>query len=322
MGKQEGVLVAESDVIAPEQWPIGVHDAKRQQEEAAARHGVPVERVLELGHAMTMEMVLIPDGSFAMGSPESEGVRSSNEGPLHPVNITRALYMSKYAVTQAQYRAVRGGGRNASGDGSHPVVNVSWRDAAEFCTHLYAMVFEAKVRLPTEAEWEYACRAGTASPYNFGDSISADLANFDASYECFGAIAGERRGRTLAVGQFAPNAWGLYDMHGNVWEWCADGYDSSYYARSPGADPQGPAVDTTDPPPETALGKVWRMFSVESSAREAQAVENVRRSKRVLRGGSWSSIGIHCRSAYRHRRDLDAIADDVGFRIVVELPRA
>ncbi len=179
-----------------------------------------------------MEFVLIPAGRFTMGSPQHEAGRFSNEGPQHEVEISRAFYMGKYEVTQGQWRAVMGNNpsRFQSCGDDCPVEQVSWDDAQEFIRTLNAKEGEEKYRLPTEAEWEYACRAGSRSAYAFGGD-----AGRLGEYAWYGGNCGQK---THPVGQKGPNVWGLYDMHGNVWEWCQDWYGK--YASGFATDPAGP----------------------------------------------------------------------------------
>jgi formylglycine-generating enzyme required for sulfatase activity len=183
---------------------------------------------LDLGKGVTMKLALIRPGKFTMGSPDSEQDRRDKEGPQHEVVITKPFYMGATEVTQAQYEAVMGTNPSKYRGPTNPVENVSWEDAGEFCRKLSEKTGKA-VRLPTEAEWEYACRAGTKTRFSFGDSDS-DLGD----YAWCGRNSG---GKTNPVGRKKPNPWGLYDMHGNVGEWCADWYGS--YSIKASTDPQG-----------------------------------------------------------------------------------
>jgi formylglycine-generating enzyme required for sulfatase activity len=200
---------------------------------AASAAATPAELTLDLGGGVTMKMVLIRPGKFMMGSPDSEKGRGVHEGPQHEVTISKPFYMGVTEVTQEQYEAIMG--KNPSGwkGATNPVENVSWDDVAQFCKKLSEKTRQA-VRLPTEAEWEYACRAGTQTAFSFGDDPSAlgDYAWWD----------GNSGKTTHPVGQKKPNAWGLYDMHGNVCEWCADWYGD--YPNGAVQDPQGPASGT------------------------------------------------------------------------------
>jgi eukaryotic-like serine/threonine-protein kinase len=173
----------------------------------------PKELTLYPGNKVTMKLALIPAGKFMMGSPETENGRVDSEGPHREVTISKRFYMGVYEVTQDQYEAVIGNNPSRFKDVENPVERVSWNDAVEFCKKLSAKTGK-KVRLPTEAQWEYACRAGTNTRFGFGDK-DADLGN----YAWYSANSGDK---THPVGQKKPNAWGLYDMHGNAWEWCSD----------------------------------------------------------------------------------------------------
>jgi uncharacterized protein (TIGR02996 family) len=252
--------------------------------------------VPEVVNSIGMRLVLIPPGCFRMGSPTSETGRDDDEGPMHEVEITRAFYLGVFPVTQAQYQHIMGvnpssfsptgvGKERVKGldTNAFPVETVSWEQVHEFCRRLSELLEEKSAgrvyRLPSEAEWEYACRGGTCSStaYHFGDRIDASLANFGAYGKEKGALI-----RTCAVGSYKPNAFGLYDMHGNVWEQCSDWFDAGYYLKSPRRDPQGPAAG---------------------------------RLLRVIRGGGWIDAGRNCRSANRG----GALADphrNRGFRVV------
>ena len=226
------------------------------------------------------EFVAIPSGEFRMGSPTDEVGRTEAEGPLRDVTI-EGFELSKYAVTNDQYGRFAGdheaesfGGRFAESEvGSHPVVNVSWWESYLYCAW-------SGCRLPTESEWEYACRAGTEGPFSFEGDLSPDRVNYDGNYPYAGGAKGEYRERTVAVGELAPNGWGLHEMHGNVWEWCEDRWHESYA----GAPEDGSAW----------LSRSDRM--------------------RVLRGGSWYAGGRNCRSADRGRVAPGDASRYVGFR--------
>ncbi|MBS3026402.1 MAG: SUMF1/EgtB/PvdO family nonheme iron enzyme [Dolichospermum sp. DET50] len=233
----------------------------------------------DLGNGVTLDMVEIPGGTFIMGSPTSEENRSSSESPQHQVTVP-SFYMGKYELTQAQYQAIIGTNpSNFKGD-NRPVQRVSWNDAVAFCEKLSQKTGK-NYRLPSEAEWEYACRAGTTTPFYFGESITPDLVNYNGNYTYASVPKGQNRQQTTDVGTFPPNSFGLYDMHGNVWEWCQDDYRNDYI----NAPTDGSAL--------TSLG--------------------VRR--KILRGGSWNYIPGYCRSAFRYSFNL-AYARDIGFRVV------
>ncbi len=193
----------------------------------------------DLGNGVTLEMVAIPGGTFMMGAPKNEQGSRDDERPQHQVTV-QPFFMGRYPVTQAQWRAVAALPQvnkeldpNPSyfkGD-DRPVERISWYDGLEFCARLnFRINFTAgrDYRLPSEAEWEYACRAGTTTPFYFGETITTDLANYDGNYTYGNAPKGEFRQETTTVGSFPPNAFCLYDMHGNVWEWCADTWHDNY----------------------------------------------------------------------------------------------
>jgi len=241
---------------------------------------------VDLGNGVQLEMVAIPGGTFWMGSPDGEGI--ALERPRHQVTIA-PFWMSKFVVTQAQYEAVIGGNLSYFKGADRPVEEVSWNDAVEFCQKLSAKA-NRQFRLPSEAEWEYACRAGTTTPFYFGDTISTDQANYDGNQIYGSGEKGEYRQKTTDVGSFPPNAFGLYDMHGNVWEWCLDHWHSSY---------QGAPTD----------GSAW----IDKNAKED--------ATRVRRGGSWDYNPVYCRSAYRFYYNPRGAFSIIGFRIVCSSPR-
>ena len=230
------------------------------------------EIVLDFGGGIKMELILISAGTFEMGSPESEAGRSSDE-TLHTVTISKPFYIGKFHVTQEQYKAVIGENPSHNKAARNPVEQVYWEDALKFCEKLSAATGKQKARLPTEAEWEYACRAGTRTRYNLGETTE-DLKRA-------GWYPANSGNKTHEVGGKTPNAWGLYDMHGNVWEWCRDW--KANYASGPQTDPQGP---------ETG-------------------------GEHVLRGASYDSLERQCRAASRHHWGGPHVA--IGFRIVMEL---
>ncbi len=254
------------------------------------------ERVLvkEITNSIGMKLRLIPAGTFMMGSPEGEG--SSDEQPQHEVEITKPFYMGVYEVTQAEYEKVMG--KNPSffkkeqvgkDTGSFPVERVSWYDAVEFCKKLSELASEKRAgrvyRLPTEAEWEYACRGGAKKyqVFAFGNSLSSKQANFNGNYPYGGAEKGKYLERTCKVGSYQENGFGLYDMHGNVCEWCSDFYSDKTYTKGKRTDPTGPTT-----------GDV-----------------------RSVRGGSRGLSGYTCRSAYRCENAPDYRNLGFGFRIVL-----
>lgn len=255
-------------------------------------------------NSVGMKLVPIPSGTFMMGSPRSEEERDAKE-LRHEVTITSPFYLGAYEVTQQQWTQVmpdseRNPAVFSKGNGGgpeHPVENVSWEAANEFCQQLSARAEEKtagrRYRLPTEAEWEYACRAGTTTAFHFGNSLSSQQANFNGHYPYGDAEPGPYLRRTAQVGSYPPNAFGLYDMHGNVAEWCSDWYDPQYYENSPGEDPLGP--------PFGVLSDGFDRFYL------------------VVRGGSWLDDARACRSAYRYRAMARTPNRLVGFRVVCEL---
>ncbi|MBH8576627.1 SUMF1/EgtB/PvdO family nonheme iron enzyme [Nostocaceae cyanobacterium CENA369] len=249
--------------------------------------------VEDLGNSVTLEMVQIPGGTFTMGSPAVEEKRNSDEGPQHQVKVP-GFFMGKYEVTQAQYQAIMGNNPSGFKGEKRPVENVSWNDAVEFCKRLSQKTGRT-YRLPSEAEWEYACRARTTTPFYFGETITTDLANYRGTdYPVVGTSylgnygkgpKGQYRGETTPVGNFPPNAFGLYDMHGNVHEWCQDYWHENYNSAP---------ID----------GNAWLNDS------DIQA-------RRVLRGGYWQDIPVFCRSADRFTHEADVNNLGIGFRVVL-----
>ncbi len=223
------------------------------------------ELTVDLGKGIKLEMLLIPAGEFLMGSPDSDkgaiGSFLPDQWPQHRVRITKPFYLGKYLVTQEQWEAMMDSNLSGFKGPKNPVETVSWDDCQKFLGKLNAKSAAGvgKFQLPSEAQWEYACRAGSTTRYCFGDD-EPKLGD----YAWYGANSDSK---THPVGEKKPNAWGLYDMHGNVWEWCQDGYDEGYYAKSPMDDPTGPTGG----------------------------------SYRVLRGGGYNSPAGYCRSAFRRR---------------------
>ena len=181
--------------------------------------GPPKEIAVDLGHGVKLEMVLIPAGEFLMGSPDSDKDAQSDEKPQHRVRITKPFYLGKYLVTQEQWEAVTGTSPSYFKRPKNPVEQVSWEDCRGFVKKLNGKVGGGTFPLPTEAQWEYACRAGSTTRYCFGDEESGlgEYAWYEANSDS----------KTHPVGGMKRNAWGLYDMHGNVWEWCQDWYDGA-----------------------------------------------------------------------------------------------
>jgi formylglycine-generating enzyme required for sulfatase activity len=223
---------------------------------------------LDLGSGASMDLVYVPGGTFVMGSPESEKDSQDTERSQHRVTVP-SFYMGKYQVTQAQWQAIMGTNPARFKGENRPIESVLWDDCREFCNKLSQRVGR-EVRLPSEAEWEYACRAGTTTPFHFGETITGELANYYAPETYADETPGEYRQETTPVGEFPPNAFGLYDMHGNVWEWCQDHWHKNYE----GAPDDGTAWLTDD-----------------------------KNAIRIVRGGSWSNDPRNCRSACRSRND-------------------
>jgi len=271
--------------VAWNRWWFDAGEAQRRQAQAARQLGLPVEKVVDLGDGVKLELVLIPAGRFRMGVQAGED--DDQKTGYQWVRITKSFQMGKYEVTQEQWEKVMGTNPSNFKGAKNPVENVSWDDCQEFLKKLNALPHPnplppgegARVRdlfrLPTEAEWEWACRAGTRTRFCFGDEESG-LADY-------GWYDGNSGGTTHPVGTRKPNAWGLFDCHGNVWEWCADWYGYDCYTRWPKDDPTGPATG----------------------------------SDRVLRGGPWDFNPGFCRSSGRDRSILAGRIGNLGFRAVV-----
>ena len=256
---------------------------------------------IPLSDTVSLDMIWIEPGTFMMGSPEDELGRWDDE-TQHQVTLTQEYWLGKYEVTQAQYEAVMGTNPSDFKGADLPVEQVSWNDAVKFCEWLTAQERAAgrlpegyEYTLPTEAQWEYACRAGTTTAFNNGTNIPTMLQRTDRPcpnldpLAWYGYNSGQYdsagnytdNGKTFPVGQKQPNAWGLYDMHGNVWEWCLDWYGS--YPSSAVTDPKGPATG----------------------------------SRRVMRGGCWFSFASYCRSAYRYNNSPGNYLNRYGFRVAL-----
>jgi len=261
----------------------------------------------DLGKGITLEMVAIPGGTFLMGTEDEEIERLvkkfnwegfRRERPQHEVTVP-PFFMGKYPITQAQWKAIASRTdlkvkqdldfkpayfKDRPDSDRRPVEQVNWYDAVEFCVRLSKLTVR-EYRLPSEAEWEYACRARTTTPFYFGKTITGELANYIASGNTYAREAkGKYRKETTPVGQFPANAFGLYDMHGNVWEWCADTWHDNY---------DGAPTD----------GSAW--------------TKNGNDNRSPLRGGSWFNNPYYCRSAYRSNNNRRDSIDNVnGFRVV------
>jgi formylglycine-generating enzyme required for sulfatase activity len=251
---------------------------KIQQEQEQARRNsyqsftIALNKKGLFGKSIDLDMIAIPGGKFWMGSPD--GVGDDRERPRHEVTIV-PFFMGKYPITQAQYQAVTGKNPSHFKGENRPVEKVSWHEAIAFCEQLSKMS-DRSFRLPSEAEWEYACRSGTETKFYFGETISVEQVNH-----------GLNLNGTSEVGQFPPNSFGLYDMHGNVWEWCADHWHKSY---------EGAPID----------GSAW--------------IKNADEDSRLLRGGSWYHSSSNCRSACRYQPSPDLQNHRIGFRVVCVCP--
>ena len=244
----------------------------------------------DLGNGVILEMLSIPAGEFEMGSPRVEKGRYNSESPQHKVKVP-AFFMGKFSVTQAQYQAVIESNRAKFKGDNLPVERVSWNEAIKFCQKLSEKTGR-NYRLPSEAEWEYACRAGTTTPFHFGATLTRKLAK--GTFKVPINLANYNKGfyeQTSEVGSFPPNAFGLYDMHGNVYEWCLDRWHNNYH---------GAPSD----------GSAW-------------SPPNDIDTRRVLRGGSWHSSLRDCRSAARYKYvaigDINVFAlrpFNIGLRVV------
>jgi formylglycine-generating enzyme required for sulfatase activity len=218
-----------------------------------------------LGNRVYLDMVYISGGSFLMGAPEGEYKSSDSQRPQHRVTVPE-FWMGKYQVTQAQWEASMGSNPADFKGANRPVECVSWDNCQDFCRKLSELTGK-RYRLPSEAEWEYACRAGTTTPFNCGETITTKLANYNGKYTYADEGKGEYRRRTVDVGSFPPNPWGLYDMYGNVYEWCEDGWHGNY---------NGAPADGS-----------------------ARTDNHTQGNRHVLRGGSWFNYPVYCRSASR-----------------------
>jgi outer membrane protein assembly factor BamB len=287
-----GCATKDSPLVGrPTKTPPNVKARQREKQPAGA-----------LTNSIGMKLMRIPAGEFLMGSAASDPGARQDEMPQHRVRITRPFYMGVYEVTQAEFEGLMGVNpssftrtgllKDAPRDldtSRLPVDNVTWYAAVEFCRKLSDLPAEKEAgrvyRLPTEAEWEYACRASTTIVFHFGDALSSRQANFNGEHPFGGAEVGPFLNRTAAVGSYQPNAFGLYDMHGNLYEWCRDRFSREYYRESPVEDPQGPRRGTS----------------------------------RVIRGGDWYSDGRDCRSAFRYADIPEGRFYALGMRVVCEL---
>ena len=246
----------------------------------------------ELGDGVFLEMIYLPGGTFMMGSSPTEAGSQVCEQPQHSVTL-EGFFLGKFPITQKQWEMVaqypkvnRDLAVDPSGfkGSDRPVESISWQDAVEFCDRL-SQHSQRPYQLPSEAQWEYACRGGTTTPFHFGPTLTGDLANYMAKRLYAGESSGIYRQETTSVSAFYPNPFGLYDLHGNVWEWCADAWYSTYDKAS-------------------ASGKP-RLSSQQDT-------------RRVLRGGSWDEDPYHCRCASRYAYHPQAVGvSQIGFRVML-----
>ncbi|MBL8890085.1 MAG: SUMF1/EgtB/PvdO family nonheme iron enzyme [Planctomycetaceae bacterium] len=264
--------------------PVDAPSAKMAQEWWSEYLGQPIEWSNSIG----MKFRLIPPGEFMMGAGPGEDGASDDERPQHRVQLTKPFYLGIYPVTQSEYQKLMGTNpSHFTGDVARPVEQVSWHDAQEFLLALNRQESGKTYRLPTEAQWEYACRAGTTTPYWFGNELNGRQANCNGNYPYGTSNKGPYLEKTTPVGKYGANPFGIFDQHGNIWEWCQDWYDAGYYqqfARQVAVDPQGPASG----------------------------------SSRCLRGGSWNNRAVLCRSGFRVNHD-PAARHSIGFRVLLEL---
>ena len=237
------------------------------------------------GESVVQNFRWIEPGTFWMGSPEDEPERFKNEGPRHEVTINQGFWLADSACTQALWQAVMDNNPSSfKDDPQQPVENVSWHNVQAFLKRLQerlqSLLPGCQVDLPSEAEWEYACRAGTTTPFSFGANINPQQVNYDGNYPYFGDEKGEFRKKTVPVKSLPANPWGLYEMHGNVWEWCKEGQRT--YDEQVQIDPLGPMTGDDIP--------------------------------RCLRGGSWGDSAWWARSAYRGASQPGFAFSSVGFR--------
>ena len=274
---------------APHVWRVEAAVEKKADGTAGLRfgidapHGPYADLTVTTRHGTAIQRLRwIEPGTFLMGSPEDELERSRDEGSQHPVTLTKGFWLADTACTQALWQTVMGSNpSHFMVDNQRPVESVSWEDIQGFLRNLERLMPESEAKLTTEAQWEYACRAGTVTPFSFGEQITPEQVNYDGNHPYAGGKKGKFREATVAVKSLPPNDWGLYQMHGNVWEWCADG--QRRYDGKPQQDPEGQAL----------------------TGKEAH---------RAIRGGSWIDAARGARSAYR---DADRPGDSdriLGFR--------
>ena len=241
--------------------------------------------MFKLGQNVSLDLIGVPGGEVDIGSPETELERSINEDPQHSVKI-KPFFLSKYPITQEQWKVVMGNNPSRfQSDPNLPVERVSWFDCLEFCARVSELIGR-QVRLPSEAEWEYACRGRLATPFHCGVTLNTSVANYNGEFAYGIGEEGENRNQTTVVGSFPPNSFGLYDLHGNVAEWCQDTWHDNY---------QGAPND----------GSSW--------------FEDHDSKPRILRGGSWLHFPGSCRSAHRLKAQPQNLSDAFGLRIASSL---
>ena len=258
-------------------WWFDAAEARRRQTQAARQLGPPGEKVVDLGGGVELELVLIPAGRFRMGDQAGRDERFGRQW----VRITKPFYIGKHEVTQEVWQKVMGTNPSYFRGAKNPVDTVSWDDCQEFLKKLNGLgKGPGWFRLPTEAEWEWACRAGTKTQFCFGDE--------ESGLSDYGWYAGNSGDRTHPVAAKKPNAWGLYDCHGNMWEWCEDWYDEYTHGWRPKADPTGPVIGAL----------------------------------RMHRSGSWAEAAMHCWSASRGATSPGNRNEAYGFRVIASSSRA
>ncbi|VTR99138.1 serine threonine protein kinase : Serine/threonine protein kinase OS=Trichodesmium erythraeum (strain IMS101) GN=Tery_2829 PE=4 SV=1: Pkinase: FGE-sulfatase [Gemmata massiliana] len=288
-GPARPVAGASVSLSAPEKSPVPLVTASTEEFdyviEGKRETGARQVLELDLGSGQNMAFVRVMKGRFLMGAPDEEECSNINERPQHWVEIEHDFLLGIHAVTQAQYRAVTGESPSHFSGDRLPVENVSWEDAMAFCARLSDRT-KWQVELPTEAEWEYACRAGTGTPFHFGSALNGEFANCDGTIPYGRTVNGVFKSMTAEVGSYPANAWGVHEMHGNVWEWCRDNYGP--YPHGRGRGPMDPAFSS-----------------------------NPSEDLRVMRGGSWAGDAWICRAAARIRNPPRSRGYSSGFRVCI-----
>ncbi|MBE9143136.1 formylglycine-generating enzyme family protein [Planktothrix mougeotii] len=283
--QQSNSLASKSPPLsAPQDFISSKKRIKTSTDKGESEITLQIYTEVGLNGTLSLELVEVPKGTFIMGSPSDEVGHLSSEEPLRQVKFKKSFYMSRSPITQEQWETVMGYNPSTFKGQNLPVETVSWKEAQKFCNELSKQTGR-EYRLPSEAEWEYACRAGRSTPFYFGDDISPTQANYDTHYSYKSKQSdGKYEGQTTPVGveNFPANQFGLEDMHGNVWEWCSDSWHDNY-DRTP-----------TDGTPYT-------------SGVNEQA---------VIRGGAWHSFPSRCRSAAREEMWKKVKSNRIGFRVV------